>query len=242
VRLGLEYWALGAGFAVAVALRGTGGSFLLAAMALAALFVLAERLHLRRATGDRAALALVGGATAVVLLAESAQHGVRDGAGLVLCVMLLAALAGTLLLAADRLSGGASALAPTLGRRSLMLAAGLGLPVSVLLFSASPASAGVVAGMTWLLACGCVVLLGDDEPAPKVPAFSFAPIGAALGVVGLIAVGFAAWRAEGGYLEGETAYAVVVALAGIAAAQTTGVPLLRSLLFAGAAVAAWTMV
>jgi len=165
-------------------------------------------------------------------------------AGLVLGVALLASLAGTLLLGADALAvpasaGGpqttASPLARMLGRRALLLAAGLSLIGAGLVFRVSaggdliPLDAardlGALMAAAGLLACAVPPLLAerasgdavDEDQAGNV-------ISRLVVVVALVAVVAAAaegWLRTGTYLTPLTARLLAAALVAFAASETT---------------------
>ena len=165
-------------------------------------------------------------------------------AGLVLGLALLASLAGTLLLGADALAvpasaGGpettASPLARMLGRRALLLAAGLSLIGAGLVFRVSaggdliPLDAardlGALMAAAGLLACAVPPLLAerasgdavDEDQAGNV-------ISRLVVVVALVAVLAAAaegWLRTGTYLAPLTARLLAAALVAFAASETT---------------------
>jgi hypothetical protein len=171
----------------------------------------------------------------------SGGAGVR-GVGIVLGVMLLSCLGGTLLLIANRLSGGASARATMVGRRMQILAVALGviaiglvarevwaMPTGALA-GISRLAAGLVAG-TWLLASGCFGLLSPDRKPAEHDALRFVTVAACLTAAALLVFGFEGWQRHGSYLAGASRATLVAALGGIAAAQPTALSRVRTLLF-----------
>jgi hypothetical protein len=239
---------------------------LAAAAAVVALAALGDLARARHRRGDRTTIAAIGGVGACALLllgggkellqlrlvADGGAAPVElPGVGIVLGIMLLAALGGTLLLAADALAPRASALAPTLARRALMLAAALGLIAVGLIAKAALAGESVVAfsrigagllGATLLLAAGTGAALAEDLPgdasALDARASWLVRLAGALAVAALLAAGVTAWLEQASYLAGSTRAVLVAALAGVAASQPTGLRLLRTLVFAGLLVAA----
>jgi hypothetical protein len=233
-----------------------------AAAVLAALGECATAAPLR---GERAGTAWLAGAGALALLLFGAGAEVlsfrlvagpdatveRPDLGIVLGVLFLAALGGTLLHAADRLAPGASALAPVVARRLLMLAGALGVIAVGLVARAAFAGeivaplasvgAGLV-GVTWLLAAGTAAELVDppagDAAVHDAHASRWTALGAMLSCAALLANGLEAWREQGSYLAGGTRLLLVAALAGFAAVQPTRWRWLRAVLFAGLLVAA----
>jgi hypothetical protein len=182
-------------------------------------------------------------------------------AGLVLGLALLASLAGALLLGADTLAVAgspaspappASPLARMLGRRALMLAAGLSLIAAGLVFRAAGSTEsfsldvtrdlGALVVAAGLLSCAVPPLLAerisgdafDDEQAGNV-------IGRLVVVVALAAVLAAAaegWLRTGTYLTPLTARLLSAALVAFAASETVRLQALaRILALAGLAVA-----
>ena len=131
-----------------------------------------------------------------------------------------------------------------------MLAGALGLIAVGLIAKAALAGEAVGAfanvgagllGATGLLAAGSAASLVDRLPGEAVDAEARASwlirIAAALAVAALLAAGLEAWHQQASYLAGSTRALLVVALAGVAASQPTGLRLLRALLFAGLTVA-----
>jgi len=251
--------------AVDLALRGGTGDVSMATALLLVATAVALLALGRSASGeDRAALGLVAGLAVTVLLlvgqhgrglewrladpSRAGAAGVR-GLGIVLGWMLLSTLGGTLLLAADRLCGGASPRAAIVGRRMHILAVALGIIAFGLaarqawsmptgaLGGIADLAGGIVAG-TWLLAWGAVALLSSASTPAERPAAPLVTIAAGLAAVALVAGGYEAWQQHGSYLAGTTRGVLVAALGGIAAVQPTRGALVRVLLFSGALVAA----
>ena len=258
-----------AGLVVYAALRGSSrvsvALVMLTVALAAALIALSHGLWRQPAGRGQASLALAAGTLFVVLLVAGADRTVLawrfaasgaelPGVGLVLGLLLLAALAGTLLLAADRLTRGASRHAGALGRRALLLAVGLGIIASGLMVKEAGAFDGVpapdlaaagagVAAATWLLALGAAWLHADGRASTvrsEPEGAHLASLAAALGIVALLAVGQWAWERHGTYASTPAMHALSAALAGIAAAQPTGFPLARLLAFIAALLGAIT--
>jgi hypothetical protein len=238
---------------------------LVVAAAVAVLSALGDMARARHLRGDRTTVAAIAGVAACAWLvwgggmdilrfrlvaSVGAETVELPGIGIVLGVMLLTALAGALLFGADRLAPGASAVAPALARRATMLAAGLGVIAVGLIAKAALEGRDLAAfanlgggllGATVLLAAGSAAALVDrlpgDGAAVEARASWLVQLASTLAMAALLATGISAWLEQASYLAGSTHALVVVALAGFAARQPTGLRMLRALLFAGLLVA-----
>ncbi len=195
----------------------------------AAIAGLGESLAGDRADARRSSAMIVGGALLVGTAAFGYGLGLPDRR-YVLIPLLLTALAGTLLLVADLLCPRASAAAPMLSQRLLMMSAALGVIATGLLLQEDQArvTAGLACGTGLLVLCLFVFLDVDRLTA----------LAAALSVVLLLLTGWEAWREQGSYLAADAPQAVVVALAGIAAVQPAGGRVARLVLLVAALVGA----
>jgi hypothetical protein len=194
------------------------------------------------------------------VVSGSARLEVPD-AGLVLGLTLLASLGGALLLGADALavaatpagpSAAASPLARVLGRRALLLAAGLSLIAAGLVFRAPGWSMAFPAGTTrdlaalvaaaGLLSCAVPPLLAERGRGDALDDDQAATVLSRLMVVVVLAAVFAAavegWLRVGTYLTPRTQRLVAAALIAFAASETARwrVPA-RALALAGVLVA-----
>jgi hypothetical protein len=251
-------WAIGPALAAAtgLALRGTAdlslAALALLAAATAAAAALGQRLSIRPSPDTAIA---VGAATTALLMLAADRSVLRwtlvavpgaelPGVGLVLGVMLLAVLAGTLSLLADRLCPGASRYASVFGRRALLLAAGLGAIAAGFLVKEGLAAddrewatlAGVTAAVAWLASAlwtSALSLLADaaslDSPAVETRARRIERLAALLTTAGLLAAGYDGWSARGGYLAGVTPHALTATLVAIAVLQPTRFSIARTL-------------
>ena len=252
--------AVAVGLAVFVLVRGVASVppavYALAAAAAGAMMAMGESLLVRH----RAWAAILVAALLPVLLVASADGSVLDwrlaaggrempGVGLVAGLVVLASVAAAVLLAADRLCPGSSALAATFGRGALLLAAGLGVIATGLLVKEAFAADGqtwgalavagaVMAGGTWLAGATAGALIGD--PVAETVAGSvedrgrMVALAAALAALALLAAGFAAWQRQGSCAAGPVLHALAAALAGVAAAQPAAFPTLRTAVFIAA--------
>jgi hypothetical protein len=230
---------------IAVLLRGASGltpaTVLLAGAGVGAAgglgALLAARTDARRTVGPLAALvaaALLGALPGVLRFRLAAGGFDEPGAGIVAGVMLLAALLGGLTLAADALCPGASRFALVLGRRALLLAAGLGvIAVGLLLKDAATGAdvaplAGAGAACTW--AAWLAALAGGAWPASDATVArhdAWLTAAAVLSALALLAGGYAAWQAVGSYAGGRMPGLLAAALAALAARQQTHLSVTR---------------
>jgi hypothetical protein len=243
-------------------------AFAFAAAASAA--ALGAALWSRRQAGDVSLAALMVASACVVCLLVSGGGSVLrwqltgangtslPGLGIVVGLLLLAALLGTLLLAADRLSAGASPRGARLGRQALLLAVGLGLIASgLVVFDGIAADTGrwadlagaaaAIVGFTAALAVGAGWMLTETASAP-IPsdlalhheqADRLAVFAGGLAVLAALVAGAAAWQRAGSYGSDAALVALGAGLAGLAGAQSAGPRELRMGAVLAAAVGAW---
>ena len=167
------------------------------------------------------------------------------GAGVLFGVSLLAALAGTLLLSAGRLSGDVAAVRPA-GRGALWLGAGAAVGALVLaLVRASglgdPGAAALALGGIALTAAWLVVSLLAAKPGAAGLVAGLAPLALRLAVVAVIGVTIATAVSgvlrDGTYATSRSAAYAAAALLGLAALEPTRAARLRLFAFAVAVLA-----
>jgi hypothetical protein len=238
----------------------TGGA-LVAAAALVAVAALVAGLRARVASGDdpaRAGAAAGALLTFAILLADSGhalswRYGVLagggrvelPGVGLLLGLTLLVTLAGTLVVAMPLFTPATPRAPQLLGRRVLLLSAGLGalasgLMVFELLRLGRPAPRGVyeaslVGGATGLLGVALSLMLSDRNlgggEGREAEARRLTILASLVAATAVVACGVDAWNAAGAYLTPRTGAALSAALLGLAAREGTLVPNLRRGLF-----------
>jgi hypothetical protein len=174
--------------------------------------------------------------------AGSGRHEMPDAA-LVLALGLLAALGGTLALAADRLgtpdtpaAGASGSLARTLGRRSLLAAWGLLVPGTGLVLLRSPKEAllaaprGPVALAMTVIGLGLALWPTVGEPRPieagttEAQAAVATRLAAVLATTALLTAGVEGWMSGGTYLTISSLRLSAASLAGLSALPETGLP------------------
>jgi hypothetical protein len=171
-----------------------------------------------------------------------ASDGARvelPGVGLLLGLALLGALAGTLMTLAALVSGAAPREKPRLlGRRLLMLAAGLGALAGGLLcaelvkLDAIPAAglraAALLLGATGFLAAGLLATLSDltsgDAASVAKRAARLGSAAAFFAAAAVVAAGSEAWIASGGQLAPRALSVLAAALVTLAAREATLLP------------------
>jgi len=187
-------------------------------------------------------------------LVSGAARIERPDAGLLLGLTLIASLAGTLLLAADALAAVeapvSSPLARMLGRRSLLLAAGLSLLAMALVARGAAGDEGTLAAnatdvaalvaAVGLLGASVPPLLAERRPGDVVEdEQSAAVLSRLVVVVALLAVlasGIEGWLRAGTYLTDTTQRLLSAALIATAAAETTRWRVMARVLAVGALV------